>query len=199
MFKFFLGSVFRLRGTMGTDLRTAGQLRVTLGSLHWNQNHLNHWPHRCYHCFICIITSIFSSFFQFSPATFPKELPLYCFFMQMETLNKIFLFLGFVAYCWGSCQTSEHFHLRSLNLKVKQEVSVKVVLVNRLLFGLYEALAGCRGGQGEELPSCRDNRTLQTPRPPPPPPPDVTAPIAGVAPSWTAVVASSLYRRLMPS
>lgn len=80
-------------------------------------------------------------------------------------------------------------------MKVKQEVSVKVVLVNRL-FGLYEALAGCRGGQGEELPSCRDNRTLQTPRPPPP---DVTAPIAGVTPSWTAVVASSLYRRLMPS
>lgn len=49
--------------------------------------------------------------------------------------------------------------------------------------GSYEAPAGCRGGQGEELPSWMDRGTLQRPRPPSP---DVTTP------SWVAAVLSSL-------
>ncbi|KAF3848734.1 hypothetical protein F7725_015231 [Dissostichus mawsoni] len=44
-----------------------------------------------------------------------------------------------------------------------------------------------QGGQGEELPSCRGIRMLQTLRPPPPPP-------GGSAPSWTAVSDSGTLR-----
>lgn len=174
MLNFFLGSVFKQQGMMGTDPQTAAQLGVTLGSFALKPKTTHHWIHRYHHCFnLHYKINIFffwQRFFSFH---------WICVFTQMDTMTKVFL-TDLLPNVWA----------QGLNLRVKQKdgFSEKAVLVNR--FGLYEALAGCRGGQGEVLPSCRDNRTLQTPRPPPHPPPE--APIVGVGPSWTAVVGSSL-------
>lgn len=80
--------------------------------------------------------------------------------------------------CWYCCH-------RPLHTSMKGEQAQRAAGS-----GFYEAPAGCRGGQAEEVHSWVDRGTLQTPRPPSP---DASAP------SWTAVVLSSLYRRLMSS
>lgn len=136
----FFGSVSQQRGMMGTDLRTAGLLEDHAVCTETKTILTTDT--------ITITASSVVSLFLFNP-TIAEELPLFCFFIQMGTIC-----LGLCCFCWWSCPSAEHF------VKLEDGVSEKVVLFNRLLSGLYGALTGCRGGQGEELPSCRGNRTL---------------------------------------
>lgn len=137
---------------MGTDLRVAEQLGVTLGLFA-----LKPKPtcteticiidlfvlFRQYFFFYCLQSSDASENFlwQLWWATFPEELPLYCFLMQMETLTTIFIFL------WSCCLL-----LRELPITVAKSYSL-----NTLIWGVYsESGTGrwgqCEGGFGKQVP-----------------------------------------------